>query len=433
MKRTKMLATLMAALMLAASVPAVGASAATPAVTQSSTGWTSDTNSDLTVQPGKSYQFKFTASDPDAIKVWTGTPGVFNVTKTATETNAVYYKITAIGTPGAAAGVYVSYQNGSGTKLCVATVAGGTSSGTTSTPSQTASGWTSDTHTDLTVQPGKSYQFKLTASDPNAFNVWMGTPGVFNVTKAATETNAVYYKITAIGTPGAAAGMYVSYQNGSGTKLCVATVAGGVSSGTTTGGNTSSGSTSGTTSGTPIGSKPSTSETPSAPDTSTSGTSSSNTSGLTARQQSAIDAGLTLGDWSHEYEQEVFDLVNEEREKRGLPKLVWATSVTEKAQARAKELSVKYSHTRPDGSSAGWENIASGQRTPEQVVAAWMASEGHYHNMMDYEVDDAGNVIGATSMAVGCYVNEDGNIWWVQQFNSSDSDLWDPTYRNPLL
>ena len=409
----------------------------TSAPSAAATGWTSDTNSDLTVQPGKTYQFKFTAANPDAIKVWMGTPGVFNITKSGQESGAVYYKITAVGTPGAAAGVYVSYNGGSGTKLCVATVAGGTSSGSTSTPSAPSSGWTSDTNSDLTVQPGKTYQFKFTAANPSGINVWMGTPGVFNITKSGQESGAVYYKITAVGTPGAAAGVYVSYNGSSGTKLCVATVAGGstgTSSGSAPSGNTSSGNTSsGNTS-----SGGSTSNTP-------------DTSGMTERQKAAVEAGLTLGDWNHEYEQEVFDLVNEKREELGIPKLVWAQDGTELAQTRAKELSVKYSHIRPDGTHAGTENIGSGSAepmlvedpsgihwttwngTPEGIVASWMGSEGHYENMMDYEVDDAGNVIGATAMAVGCYVDEEGTIWWVQVFSSSDTNHRNPIYRSPLL
>ena len=384
------------------------------------TGWTSDTNSDLTVQPGKTYQFKFTAANPDAIKVWMGTPGVFNITKSGQESGAVYYKITAVGTPGAAAGVYVSYNGGSGTKLCVATVAGGTSSGSTSTPSAPSSGWTSDTNSDLTVQPGKTYQFKFTAANPSGINVWMGTPGVFNITKSGQESGAVYYKITAVGTPGAAAGVYVSYNGSSGTKLCVATVAGG----STSSGSTSSGSTS----------------TPSTP--SSGGTTSGSTTGLTEQQQDAIDAGLTLGDYCHEYEQEVFELVNQEREKAGLPTLVWAKSLTEDAQIRAKELETLYSHDRPNGGAAYWENIATGgyrqyfwdennQLTwkramgyPEDVVQAWMNSSGHRANILHEN---------AVAMAVGCYVAEDGTLYWVQCFTNNELDLSDPITTTPLL
>ena len=301
---------------------------------------------------------------------------------------------------------------------------------TTSTPSVSqptaSSGWTSDTNSDFTVQPGKTYQFKFTAANPGALNVWFGTPGVFTIQKSGQEAGAVYYKITAVGTPGAAAGIYVSYEGSSGTKLCVATVAGGSSA-----------------TGQPTA--PATPETPSKPNV--------DTTGMTEKQKAAVEAGLTLGDWNHEYEQRVFDLVNEEREKLGIPKLVWCRCGTEYAQTRAKELSIKYGHVRPDGSGVGTENIAPGSpiselvwnptqgthwethnSTPEQVVADWLRStEGHRENMLNYEVDDAGNIIGATSMAVGCYVDEKGNIWWVQCFDSNDLDLIDPIMTTPLL
>ena len=132
---------------------------------------------------------------------------------------------------------------------------------------------------------------------------------------------------------------------------------------------------------------------------------------------------------------------------------MWCRCGTEYAQTRAKELSIKYGHVRPDGSGVGTENIAPGDptpqlawnpiegthyatyySTPEQVVSGWLNStEGHRENMLNYEVDDAGNVIGATSMAVGCYVDEKGNIWWVQCFDSNDLDLIDPIMTTPLL
>ena len=290
----------------------------------------------------------------------------------------------------------------------------------TSAPSAPSSGWTSDTNSDLTVQPGKTYQFKFTAANPDAIKVWMGTPGVFNITKSGQESGAVYYKITAVGTPGAAAGVYVSYNGGSGTKLCVATVAGG----STSSGGTSSGSTS----------------TPSTP--SSGGTTSGSTIGLTEQQQDAIDAGLTLGEHSHEYEQEVFDLTNQEREKAGLPTFVWAKSLTEIAQERAYELAVSYSHARPNGKPTQWENISMGgwrdwrrdengqiisiviDGTPKDVVQSWMLSEGHRANIM------SGTAI---AMAVGCYVAEDGTIYWVQCFTTNELDLIDPITTTPLL
>ena len=287
----------------------------------------------------------------------------------------------------------------------------------TSTPSVSqptaSSGWTSDTNSDFTVQPGKTYQFKFTAANPGALNVWFGTPGVFTIQKSGQEAGAVYYKITAVGTPGAAAGIYVSYNGSSGTKLCVATVAGGSSSAT---------------------GQPTTPETPSKPNV--------DTTNMTEAQRLSVEAGLTLGDWSHEYEQGVLEYTNEERVKAGLEPLVWSRYCTEKAQIRAKELEILYSHDRPNGGNGGWENISmssgiiavryeNNQRIltrlsgdPKSVVQGWMNSDGHRANILDPD---------ATSMAVGCYVAENGYIYWVQCFDSSTNELINPITVNPLL
>ena len=287
---------------------------------------------------------------------------------------------------------------------------------TTSTPSVSqptaSSGWTSDTNSDFTVQPGKTYQFKFTAANPGALNVWFGTPGVFTIQKSGQEAGAVYYKITAVGTPGAAAGIYVSYNGSSGTKLCVATVAGGSSA---TG-------------------QPTTPETPSKPNV--------DTTNMTEAQRLSVEAGLTLGDWSHEYEQGVLEYTNEERVKAGLEPLVWSRYQTENAQIRAKELSTHFSHDRLNGEPTIWENIGmagktvtvhyeDGQRIltrlngdPKSIVQGWMTSDGHRANILNPN---------ATSMAVGCYVAENGNIYWVQCFDSSTNELINPITVNPLL
>ena len=64
------------------------------------------------------------------------------------------------------------------------------------------------------------------------------------------------------------------------------------------------------------------------------------------------------------------------------------TSIQTAAQVRAREIEKSFSHTRPDGSSfstaltqqgvtyrGSGENIAWGQKTPEQVMNGWMNSE----------------------------------------------------------
>lgn len=111
------------------------------------------------------------------------------------------------------------------------------------------------------------------------------------------------------------------------------------------------------------------------------------------------------------YEQRVVDLVNEERAKEGLSALQVDAQIAAAADVRAKEIRISFSHTRPDGrdcfttlNEAGvsyrgaGENIAKGYRTPEDVVTAWMNSEGHRKNIMN-----------ASFRYIG--VGLDGNAW----------------------
>ena len=93
----------------------------------------------------------------------------------------------------------------------------------------------------------------------------------------------------------------------------------------------------------------------------------------------------------------VVELCNVEREKAGLaPVRSDNAQLQQAADLRAAELHVSFSHTRPDGSSCFTvmkefgvsysvvgENVALGQKTPEQVVNAWMNSQGHRDNIMN--------------------------------------------------
>lgn len=122
----------------------------------------------------------------------------------------------------------------------------------------------------------------------------------------------------------------------------------------------------------------------------------------------------------HAFIQEVVNLVNEERAKEGLPPLKIDIKVQAAAMVRAEECEKRFSHTRPDGSnfatalkeqnvsyrSAG-ENIAYGQRTPEEVMKAWMNSSGHRANIMNANY---------TTIGVGYYENSNGTDYWCQLF-----------------
>jgi uncharacterized YkwD family protein len=120
-----------------------------------------------------------------------------------------------------------------------------------------------------------------------------------------------------------------------------------------------------------------------------------------------------------EFEQRVVELTNVERAKQGLPALKIDTELSKVARIKSEDMQKNnyFDHNSPTyGSpfdmmkkfgisytSAG-ENIAQGQRTPEEVVQAWMNSAGHRANILNN---------GFTHIGVG-YV-ESGN-YWTQQF-----------------
>lgn len=120
------------------------------------------------------------------------------------------------------------------------------------------------------------------------------------------------------------------------------------------------------------------------------------------------------------FAMQVIELVNQERAKEGLPALVYDAGIEKAALVRAKETETSFSHTRPDGrkfstalTEAGvefrgaGENIAYGQRTPEEVMKGWMNSPGHRANIMNENY---------TKIGVGYYQNANGVNYWTQLF-----------------
>ncbi|MDM5297699.1 CAP domain-containing protein [Bacillus pumilus] len=119
------------------------------------------------------------------------------------------------------------------------------------------------------------------------------------------------------------------------------------------------------------------------------------------------------------FEQEVVELTNKERAKQGLKALSVDTKVSKSARAKSQDMKDHnyFSHTSPTYGSpfdqmkafgvtykTAGENIAQGQRSPQEVVTAWMNSEGHRANILNKNY---------THIGVG-YV-KDGN-YWTQQF-----------------
>lgn len=122
----------------------------------------------------------------------------------------------------------------------------------------------------------------------------------------------------------------------------------------------------------------------------------------------------------HAYAKQVVSLVNEERTKAGVGKLDFDVKLTSAANVRSKEIVNTFSHTRPDGTQfytaikeQGFsykgcgENIAWGQKTPDEVMNAWMNSSGHRSNILNSKY---------TKIGVGVYEAENGRLYWTQLF-----------------
>ncbi|HET7627196.1 MAG TPA: CAP domain-containing protein [Bacillales bacterium] len=120
-------------------------------------------------------------------------------------------------------------------------------------------------------------------------------------------------------------------------------------------------------------------------------------------------------DQLNKYEQQVIVLTNQERTKRGLKPLKTDVDLSKMARDKSRDMAVHhyFAHNSPTYGSpfdmmkaygisynyAG-ENIAKGQRSPEEVVNAWMNSKGHRENILNPHY---------THIGVG-YISE-GNIW----------------------
>lgn len=122
--------------------------------------------------------------------------------------------------------------------------------------------------------------------------------------------------------------------------------------------------------------------------------------------------------------KDVLSLVNQERVANGLSPLELDNTLTKAANARAKELSDKFSHTRPNGSS--WstilkeynisyrytgENIAVGQSSAKAVMNSWMNSSGHRANILNTNYQKIG--IGYYQLPGSNYTYH-----WVQIFTN---------------
>lgn len=131
--------------------------------------------------------------------------------------------------------------------------------------------------------------------------------------------------------------------------------------------------------------------------------------------------GSSKNDYS-EFRAQVIEIVNKERATYGLASLAENTEVTKIATMKSQDMADLnyFDHTSPIYGSpfdmltkfgvkytAAGENIAMGQSTPQEVMTAWMNSDGHRKNILNSNY---------THIGVGIVKNQKGQYIWTQMF-----------------
>lgn len=125
----------------------------------------------------------------------------------------------------------------------------------------------------------------------------------------------------------------------------------------------------------------------------------------------------------HAYEQRVLELVNQQRAANGLGALAYDSRLDLASERHnlVQGMTRSMAHQglgdadpgtriRATGFTGSWgENVATGQLTPEQVVAEWMASPGHRRNILDPNFHRLGVSYGTGA---------DGRTYWAQSFGA---------------
>lgn len=124
----------------------------------------------------------------------------------------------------------------------------------------------------------------------------------------------------------------------------------------------------------------------------------------------------------NKYQEEVFNLVNIEREKNGVPELKFNKKISNVATVKSQDMINKdyFDHESPTYGSpfgmmsdfgitffAAGENIALGYTSPKSVVEGWMKSPGHRENILSSYFNELG---------VGIAQDSKGRLYWTQMF-----------------
>ena len=132
-----------------------------------------------------------------------------------------------------------------------------------------------------------------------------------------------------------------------------------------------------------------------------------------------IDYGVSKpSNYNHDqFVNEVYQLVNQERTKRGLNPLTLSPELNRIADERAEEISTDFSHdgfdAYKDDIRAIFGNVYIGENAGKQAgnasaaMDSWMNSSGHRANILDTDYNNIG---------IGVYQSASGYLYYIQIF-----------------
>lgn len=165
-------------------------------------------------------------------------------------------------------------------------------------------------------------------------------------------------------------------------------------------------------------SKPSASSAPAASSKPSTSTAPSSKPASSTAPSTAPQSGSSFS----AFQNQVIQLVNEQRAANGLKPLTANAQLTNTATLKSQDMAKLnyFDHTSPTYGSpfdmmkkydisyrTAGENIAMGQTTPAQVMQGWMNSPGHRANILNASF---------TQIGVGIAKNAQGQLIWTQQF-----------------
>jgi uncharacterized protein YkwD len=144
----------------------------------------------------------------------------------------------------------------------------------------------------------------------------------------------------------------------------------------------------------------------------------SSSSGPARNRQTETSIPTTSEPAQDGVEDEVVDLVNDQRAKAGCDPLTVDPKLAQAAQDHSTDMAERdyFDHTTPEGltfadrivnagyPTPGAENIAVGQQNADQVMDGWMNSDGHRANILNCDLK-----------SIGVGLAEDG-MYWTQDF-----------------